>query len=92
MKKLKLDRRSNAEKKFDEKLEMYVECASSLEDLEAVAGLLKDRSELEKKHRVSPDAIAVVAGNLLGIALILGYEKSNIITTKALGFVLRGRV
>jgi hypothetical protein len=41
---------------------------------------------------VSPDTIAVVAGNLLGIILILGYEKADVITTKALGFVLKGRV
>jgi len=46
----------------------------------------------EKDRRISPDTIAVVAGNLLGIALILGYEKADTITTKALGFILKGRV
>ncbi len=46
----------------------------------------------EKDRSVSPDTIAVVAGNLLGIALVLGYEKANVITSKAMGFILRGRV
>ena len=46
----------------------------------------------EKERRVSPDTIAIIAGNLLGIALILGYEKANIITTKAFSHIMKGRV
>lgn len=46
----------------------------------------------EQVRRVSPDTLAVVAGNLLGIALILGYEQVGVISTKALGFVIKGRV
>lgn len=45
-----------------------------------------------KRNKISPDTIAMVAGNLLGIALILNYEKAGVITSKALGFVLKGRV
>lgn len=45
-----------------------------------------------QKKKVSPDTVAVIAGNLLGIGLILGFEKMNIITSKAIGFVLKGRV
>lgn len=61
--------------------------------LDVIERLHKLRDEKpEPKKRVSPDTIAVVAGNLLGIVLILTYEKVNVITTKALGFVLRGRV
>lgn len=59
--------------------------------------------DLNKRHQaytemlkptwsISPDTILVVAGNLLGIVLILKHEKIDIITSKALGFVLRGRV
>lgn len=62
-----------------------------------------DQRQLEEKYRilsdmlethwkVSPDTILVVAGNLLGILLILKFEKLDIITTKALSFVLKGRV
>ena len=46
----------------------------------------------KNKKSISPDTVAVVAGNLIGILLILGYEKKDIITSKALGFVLKGRV
>lgn len=45
-----------------------------------------------KKDGIKPDTIVVVAANLLGILLILTYEEENIITSKALGFILKGRV
>ena len=45
-----------------------------------------------RKQRISPDTVAIIAANLLGIILILGYEKANIVTSKAVGFILRGRV
>lgn len=49
---------------------------------------------LRKKDRKSldPNSCLVVAGNLIGILLILGYEQKDFIRSKALGFVLRGRV
>ena len=46
----------------------------------------------EKKWNVSPDTMAVVVANLLGIILILKHEEMNIITSKALSFVMKGRV
>ncbi len=57
----------------------------------------KDQYELISKMldthwTISPDTVAIIAGNLLGILLILNYEKLNVVSTKALGFVLRGRV
>jgi hypothetical protein len=45
--------------------------------------------ELEKPERVSPDTQANVAANLIGIAMILMYENSHVITTKALSFAMR---
>ena len=33
-----------------------------------------------------------VAGNLAGILLILGFEKVDVITSKALGFIIKPRV
>ena len=41
--------------------------------------------------RVSPDTLALIIGNIVGIVLILGYERANVLTSKALGFVLRLR-
>jgi len=53
----------------------------------------KELSDLIKVDwKVSPDTILIVTGNLLGILLILKYEKLDIITSKAIGFVLKGRV
>ena len=46
----------------------------------------------EKARRVSPDAIVAVAGNLLGIVLILNYERINVVTSKALSFVIKSKI
>jgi len=42
--------------------------------------------------KIKLDTIAIGGFNLLGIWMILRYEELNIITSKALGFVLKGRV
>jgi hypothetical protein len=47
--------------------------------------------EQEAPKRVSPDTLALVAGNLAGIMLMLHYERVHVITSKALGFVLKPR-
>jgi 5'(3')-deoxyribonucleotidase len=47
-------------------------------------------NEIKAKHAkktISPDTWAVIAANLLGIALILHYERADIVTSKAIGFV-----
>ena len=41
--------------------------------------------------RVSADTLAMVAGNLAGIVLIVGHEKAHVVTSKALAFVLKAR-
>jgi hypothetical protein len=41
---------------------------------------------------VSKDAMAMIAGNLLGIILIIKHEHVNVITSKALGLLLRPRI
>lgn len=40
---------------------------------------------------VSADTKAIVAGNLLGILMILHYERVHVVTSKALSFVLKPR-
>jgi hypothetical protein len=47
--------------------------------------------EQEAPKRVSPDTLAIVAGNLAGIMLMLHYERVHVITSKALGFVMKAR-
>lgn len=53
---------------------------------------LRREEKESKKFKVSPDTVLMVSANLLGIILILGYEQAHVVTSKALGFVLKGRV
>jgi len=50
--------------------------------------LNKLRSD-EQRNRLSPDTIAIVAANVLGILIVVGYEQGNVIASKALALVLR---
>ena len=59
------------------------------QDMDLYSSIL-DANRVEWK--VSPDTILIIVGNLAGILLILKYEKLDIITSKALGFVIKGRV
>lgn len=46
----------------------------------------------QKRHdRVSKDTMATIAGNLAGIALILNFERMGVITSKAMGLVMKLR-
>jgi hypothetical protein len=47
--------------------------------------------EVDSKRKLSPDALAAVVGNLVGILVIVGYEHKNVITSKALSFVMKSR-
>ncbi len=95
MKLTKKDRRSKLEKEIDLILDEMrgIEATTSeyLIRLNNLERLHKMNNEI-KNRKVKPDTIAIVMTNLIGIGMILGYERVNIITSKALGFVLRGRV
>jgi hypothetical protein len=47
--------------------------------------------EQERRFRVTPDTMAIVAGNLLGILIIVAYEQKHVVVSKGLGFVLKSR-
>lgn len=51
--------------------------------------LSKLNSETTSKRRVSPDALAGAATNLVGILLILNYEHAHVFTSKAASFVVK---
>lgn len=51
--------------------------------LERITNLRKS----EDKRKLSPDNLILVAGNLLGILIIVSYEHLHPMTSKALGFV-----
>ena len=52
--------------------------------------LIKLQSE-ERSGGISPDTLAVVAGNLLGILTIVAYEQKHVMVSKALGLILRSK-
>ena len=66
------------------------EYVKALEQIEKLYKLRNPKPELRKP--VSMDTVWVVAGNLLGIGMIIGYEKAHVISSKALGFILKARV
>lgn len=58
---------------------------------DALSRLLDIKRQMKRKMSVSPDTIAIIAANLLGIALVLGYEQAHVITSKAFGFISKLR-
>lgn len=47
--------------------------------------------EIESPKRVSPDTMLLVGANLVGILLIIRHEEVNVVTSKALSFVMKAR-
>lgn len=45
------------------------------------------KAETQDRRRVSSDTLALIAANVAGIIMIIGYERVNVIASKALGFV-----
>ncbi len=80
--------------KLDEAIEQVLnELKSEDSQTEKYARMREQLTELYKiknenrSRRVSPDTLATISANLLGIGVIVGYEQKHIITSKALGFV-----
>ena len=89
----KRDKRTQVEREIDKQLDILISRARTPEEISEMLDLMERRDELRKKKvHVSPDTIAIIAGNLAGILLILNYEQFNVVSSKALGFVIKGRV
>jgi len=58
--------------------------------VDQVSKLVKCKEALTPKP-ISRDTILLVAGNLVGILLILNYEKAGVVTSRALNFVMKLR-
>lgn len=83
---------------FDEEIErtikdLAVMDPTSKEYKDVVLNLEKiyKMKEIET-NQIDINKVIMVAGNLLGIGMILVFEKSDIITSKALGFVNKIRL
>lgn len=91
----KKDKRSYLEVEIDNVLKTMLTMDPASEDYKTMTENLERLYKLkaiDSNKKVSADTMALIAGNLLGLVLIMSFEKTNVITTKALGFVLRGRV
>lgn len=56
--------------------------------------MLTELSDITPKkglRSVSPDTLMIVAGNLIGILVIVGYEQKHVITSKAVGFIMKSK-
>lgn len=65
---------------YDGHTDEYSAMADQLEKLYKIQAL-------KKEDRVKPDTLALIAGNLAGIVLIVGHERAHVVTSKALAFV-----
>ena len=63
-----------------------------IKDQEKLDYIGKMLEENQTKVVISPDTLLIVGANLLGILLILNYEKLDIVSSKAVGFILKARV
>ena len=85
-----------SESALDEQIDKILEHMSQCDpSTEKYSGMLTDLERLirlkkeEKINRVSPDTLAIVAGNLIGILIIVAYEQKHVVTSRGVGFVMR---
>jgi len=76
---------------FEAMRSMEIDSKEYLHAIEILDALAEANSK-KSSTKVSPDTIAIAATNLAGILLILNYERLNVITTRAIGFILRKSV
>ena len=91
----KKDKRTNLEKEIEAVITyMSALAPDSVEYTTIVTNLEKlcKARDDEKSREVKPDTYWIVGGNIVGIVLVLCYEKIDIITSKAFGLIIKGRV
>jgi hypothetical protein len=89
---------SREKTQLDETIEQVErEIQINVGDPKQVAKLTKQLSALytlRDKHRrkgVSPDTLLIVAGNLAGIIIVVGYERGHVVATRALSQIIKPR-
>lgn len=73
--------------------EMHLQRIGSEEYLALMTSLerLHELKMRERREPISRDTIALIAGNLMGILMIVAYEQKHVITSKGFGQVIRPR-
>lgn len=62
----------------------YAETLTQLEKLYAIR-------DNQRSGGVSKDTLAIVIGNLVGIFVVVGHERAHVVTSKALGMLIKSR-
>ncbi len=88
--------KTDLEVEMDSVLESVAKVDPTKEEYKTAAESYKLLAEakvtMESKKKISGDAIITVAAHLLGLVLIMNYEKAEIITTKAWQHITRLRL
>ena len=71
--------------KMDANTEMYKMAVDNLK-------ILHEARSCENKATISMDTIVVAVTNIVGILLVLDYERLHVFTSKAIGFIVKGRL
>jgi hypothetical protein len=76
--------------------DIFIDMGGFTSETEEYADMLKKLERLYKlkeqdtpKPVISPEVLLTVGANLFGILAILHYEKVNVVTSKALSFVMK---
>jgi hypothetical protein len=72
-------------KGFDGKDEEYTQMAYNLKVL------MEAKAAEPQREKISANTMATIAANLIGIAMILVFERTNVLTSKSLPFVMKPR-
>lgn len=93
-----LERMSMNDPDSDEYAKMNEQLSKLVKTKEIIAKLKLSSYEAEGKQkqmdapdRVSKDTLALIGANIAGIMLIIGYERFNVVASKALGLIIRAR-
>lgn len=65
--------------------EQYTTMVKNLEVLEKAKSHEKDKS-------ISPDVALTVGGNLLGVLAVLNFERLGVVTSKAIGLIIKAKL
>lgn len=87
--------KTRLEQAIDKLLEQLVENDYDVDQTVKIVNQVTQLGKLREvelsRRRPSPDTILTVAGSVATIVLILGYERANVLTSKAVAFVLKLR-
>jgi hypothetical protein len=85
---------THLEQVIDQLLTKLEDTAPESDDYARIVDQLAKLHNLLPKNEpfVKPDVVIGAATNLIGILAILNYERVHIITSKAVGFVLKSRL